>query len=720
MRELEHARMEALNGEIVALQSVAVALDVVGMYVSMTTTQHYQNPTDDVLAVRYTFPMPAASTLLGVEFLVRGKRFVGQVHPLPTARAKKEKALEAGDTALMVMHTAGLYIAELGNVGPGEAIEVVIRSAEFLVPNEGTLRVAVPTTIAPRFGDPRASGFSLQDAPQTSTTVVYPFRLEALIHGVQDQQVTVPSHIAQITKTAVGLSVGIQGATMDRDVVILIGGYSGYLATVQAAYAGQQWYASFVRIPLLVDAVEEQMHVKLLVDCSGSMSGTSIVQARSAVTRLLSLLRDGDSIAVTRFGSTVVDVTPGLMTVGKTVRAQMQQWLTHMQADLGGTETVAGLTHLLEMPTNDKPCVVIVLTDGEAYGIAAVASKLTRHGHAVYPLVIGYTPADGELRTLANATGGFCESVTPNERIDDAITRVVRRIRSIPVVQSTVECGAAVRAWQSGSVPQFRGDHVLLTGAMDRVAEHVLLVDGEAHPLDAVIVPENIGHDFVRTVAASHLQNLNGQFKIDWAVTHQLVTEETAFLAIAEHEVDQKVIGKAINVKVQQQMANDWHGGALHAEMNVVHQMTPRAIKHSLYSPPAMDVDFEDVDFEDANMGVVAYSPIRDQADRLYAFAPPISSPARARGAHRFASLIQELLRQNPDVATLTLADLLAAGFDSDTIDACRSIAGYSEQHIVLGLCVVVLGNAQAKKLKLPADTVPVALLGGLKVLIGA
>jgi hypothetical protein len=31
-----------------------------------------------------------------------------------------------------------------------------------------------------------------------------------------------------------------------------------------------------------------------------------------------------------------------------------------------------------------------------------------------------------------------------------------------------------------------------------------------------------------------------------------------------------------------------------------------------------------------------------------------------------------------------------------------------------------VLGNAQAKKLKLPVATVPVALLGGLKVIIGA
>ena len=715
MTEQEHARMEATNGELVVLQSVAVALDVVGMYVTMTTTQHYKNPTDDVLEVRYTFPLPAAATLLGVEFVVRGKRFVGQVHPLPKARTKKEKAVAEGDTALLVTHSGGLYVAELGNVGAGEAIEVVVRSAEFVVPNDGTLRVAVPTTIAPRYGDPRASGLTLQDAPETSIAVEYPFQCDVQIHGVKDVQVTVPSHIAQITTSETGVQVGIRGATMDRDVVMLIGGYADYRATVQAPYAGQHWYASFVHIPTLENVVEAQMHVKLLVDCSGSMSGTSIVQARSAVTRLLSLLRDGDSIAVTRFGTTVEDVTPGLMTVGKTVRTPMQQWLTHIEADLGGTETVKGLTHVLEMPTHDKPCVVIVLTDGEAYGIAAVADRLSRHGHAVYPLVIGYTPADGELRKLASATGGFCESVTPNERIDDAMMRVVRRIRSVPVAESSLVCGEAVRAWQSGAVPQYRGSHQLLTGAMDRSASQELIVEGESYPLPMIHVPDALQHDFVRTVAASHLQNVTGQFKIDWAVTHQLVTDETAVVAIAEHEADKKVIGTAISVKVQQQMANDWHGGRLHAVMHAVPQSMPR------YSSPRRAVMDLDVDAEfETDAAFIAYSPIMDQPDRMYVQSPSASAPVRARGAHRFAALIQDLLRQKPDVTTITLADLLAAGFDSDMIDAWRSIAGYGEEPIVLALCVVVLGNAQAKKLKLSVDTVPVALLGGLKVIIGA
>jgi hypothetical protein len=263
-------------------------------------------------------------------------------------------------------------------------------------------------------------------------------------------------------------------------------------------------------------------------------------------------------------------------------------------------------------------------------------------------------------------------------------------------------------------VPQFRGDHQLLTGAMDRAAEHVLLVDGESHPLQTVSVPESLCEDYVRTVAASHLQNLNGQFKTDWAVTHQLVTDDTALLAIAEHEVDQKVIGKAITVKVQQQMANDWHGAEMHAVMHAVPQSMPRGVNQRLYSPPAMDVDYEDSD-----LGTVAYSPRMSAPDRMYADYLPRSAPAAARSEHRYAANVIQLLANQPDATLLTLADLLGAGFDSDLIDACRSIAGYTEQQIVLALCVLVLGKVQAKRFKLAVDTVPTALLGGLKIIVG-
>jgi hypothetical protein len=53
-------------------------------------------------------------------------------------------------------------------------------------------------------------------------------------------------------------------------------------------------------------------------------------------------------------------------------------------------------------------------------------------------LVIGYTPADAQLQKLAQLTGGFCEVITPNERIDDAMARIVRRIQATPVLDAAV------------------------------------------------------------------------------------------------------------------------------------------------------------------------------------------------------------------------------------------------------------------------------------------
>jgi uncharacterized protein YegL len=456
------------------------------------------------------------------------------------------------------------------------------------------------------------------------------------------------------------------------------------------------------------------MHVKLLVDCSGSMGGTSIVQARSAVTRLLSLLRDGDSIAVTRFGSNVVDVTPGLMTVGQTVRKQMQQWIKTIDADLGGTETVKALTHVLAMPTNDHPCVVILLTDGEAYGIAAVAGKLSKLGHAVYPLVIGHTPADSELRKLAEATRGFCESVTPNERIDDAIMRVAQRIRSIPVAKSVLETGAAVRAWQSGVVPQFRGLHQLVTGAMDRPAEQVLQVDGVAYPLTTQVVPEAMIGDFSRTVAATHLPNLTSQFRIDWAVTHQLVTDETALVAVAVHNLDEKVIGNTIAVKVQQQMAEDWHGGEVQM---IAYAMPQSAPLSGVYRRAARMQDM-DVDSEmDMDSGPISGSMMLSSPHTYAAF---FDEDEKTLAAERLQLVAQVLIARYPDVTAWSFDRLAEVNLDADIIDACKAITGYPEAQIVLALIVCILGADQEG---LPADAVaavPVALIGGLKVIIGA
>jgi hypothetical protein len=329
-------------------------------------------------------------------------------------------------------------------------------------------------------------------------------------------------------------------------------------------------------------------------------------------------------------------------------------------------------------------------------------------------LVIGHTPADSELRKLAEATRGFCESVTPNERVDDAIMRVAQRIRSIPVAKSVLETGAAVRAWQSGAVPQFRGLHQLVTGAMDRPAEQVLQVDGVAYPLTTQVVPEAMIGDFSRTVAATHLPNLTSQFRIDWAVTHQLVTDETALVAVAVHNLDEKVIGNTIAVKVQQQMAEDWHGGRVQAVMYSAPQYAPLS---GVYRRAArmqdMDVDFDLIE----DSGSFAASMMLSSP---YTSAERIAEYEKTRAAEQLERAAQQLLVLYPDVGVWSFERLAEVNFDADIIDACKAITGYPEAQIVLALLICILGADQEG---LPADAVaavPAALIGGLKVIIGA
>ena len=706
MNETERASMQGANGEIVVLQSVRVAVDVVGFFVTMTTEQQYQNPTDDVLAVTYTFPMPREATLLGVEFVVRGKTFVGAVHPLPEARQRKQQAVEAGDTVLLIQASGDWYTAEIGNVGPGEGITVRVRTGSLVVPIDGVVRYAVPTTIAPHYGDPRSAGLTAETAPVTSLTVAYPFTYTATIHGNPAGQVSVPTHVASIQANGDVVTATIQGAMMDRDVVLTVAGYDTYQASLVAAHDEQQWYATYVQLPKPAQTHDEPMHVKLLVDCSGSMGGTSIQQARAAVTKLLSELRDGDSIAVTRFGSTVVDVTPGLMTVGPTIRGQMQQWLRHITADLGGTETVEGLTHVLEMPTNDKPCVVVVLTDGEAYGVEQVTKQLQRHAHAVFPLIIGHVPANGGLHELAKQTGGFCEAVTPNERIDAAMLRMVRRIRSVPVLDAALEHVSKRQMWQNGSLPRYAGEHALVTGASADAINQTLRIEQARTAIPVTTVPDALQRDFVRTVAATHLEGLANQSKIDWAVAHQLVCDETAFVAVAEHADDAKVIGTTIRVLVEQQMATGWHG--LESANMIVHSLAPMDMSFGvmdraaprqrmmLYSAaPAVERDYESVDY---SLGVPA----------------PLSTQKAA-----LLQAIVTVLSSLP-VAQIDLAALRAAGAPEDIIDACAAITGYPENLVVQALLLCVLGKKDAAAQGVQIQTIPAALLGGMRVITGS
>jgi Ca-activated chloride channel family protein len=571
-----------------------------------------------------------------------------------------------------------------------------------------------------------------EQVPFSDLFVRYPFTYQLTVWGRADSTFEVPSHIATIASDETVTTIAIDGVSMDRDVVVLAQGYADYRGSLTASYARQQWLANYVTIPKIDAApVATHMHVKLLIDCSGSMGGTSITQARQAVVRLLQLLKDGDSIAVTRFGSEVQDVTAGLMTVGNAVRKQMNAWLKTVDADLGGTETVAAVEHVLDMPTNGTDCDVILITDGETYGVDSVAKRAVKSGHRIYPMVIGFAPADGQLQKLAQMTGGFCEVVTPNERIDDAMARIVRRIQATPVLDVAIEYGEGVVAWQQGRRLQYVGDTALLTAVLDRAVTPQLRVGTVQIPITTTTVPDPLTNDFVRTMAALHLADLVGDAQQAWAEQHQLLSEQTAVVAVATHASDAKVIGTAVKSVVAQELAYDWHGsaGVLQEQVMYAPQMmraslsgpmsTRKSSPRRSYAPPAeLILGSPSPRQRRANQvpsGPLAHirSLFSRNVDSDFEAETPVTDMSRYVPA-----VTKALVTVKRDITALTLAHLLAAGLPADIIEACHAIAGYSEAQIVQALVAVILGDVEAQRYQGAAKDIPAALRGGITIVL--
>ena len=156
-----------------------------GVLFDLTLRQTYRNTSDSVLEVVYTFPLPTQAVLMGFASELNGERKVGTVVAKRAAERQYEEALAEGDAPVMVEALDnGLHTANIGNLKPGDEMVLEVQFAQLLAFEQGRLRVAIPTTIAPRYGNAEAAGFQPQQVPHASLLAEYPLALSMTIAGV--------------------------------------------------------------------------------------------------------------------------------------------------------------------------------------------------------------------------------------------------------------------------------------------------------------------------------------------------------------------------------------------------------------------------------------------------------------------------------------------------------------------------------------------------------
>jgi Ca-activated chloride channel family protein len=542
-----------------------------GVLFELTMRQTYRNTCDQNLEVVYTFPLPSQAVLLGFASELNGSRMVGTIVATPEAEQQYEKALTEGDAPVMleVLPEGGLHTANIGNLKPGDELVMELRYAQTLAFEQGRLRLAIPTTIAPRYGDAERAGLQAQQVPRFSVEAEYPLSLSLTVSDVlAGATVECPTHrfVHELDGRHVRLTLA-QSARLDRDVIILIQPREARPSLL--IQSSDPVSSTVVRMAALQPALageREHIVLKLLVDCSGSMGGDSIASARAALCGVSDGIHMGDTVSLTRFGSHVEHLlAPGVCNTATT--GVLQSAVPRVVADMGGTEMEAALRAViaLKVPGSAQSADVLMITDGEVWQVRDMIDAARASGHRVFVIGVGTSPAESVLRSLAAATGGACEFATPGEALEAAAQRMLRRIRqpvrsglridwgAEPLWQSTLPtsafCGDTLIAFAGFGAATKASPARLL--AMDPSGERVELARTEA---DAPCP----GDSLVRIAAAGRIATADEETALTLAVQYQLLTEHTSCILVHERAAADKAIDEATMHQVHSMLAAGW------------------------------------------------------------------------------------------------------------------------------------------------------------------
>ena len=288
--------LEPVGDAKVALQSVNVEAEIENLLCEVTIKQVYSNLEKVNIEAVYTFPLPLGAVLLDMTIKTKTKELRGVVIEKAEAEERYEDAVTDGDTAIMLEQVEpGLYTMNAGNLQPEDTIEISITYAELFKWRDNSLRFFLPTTIAPRYGDPESVGIQPHQAPEYDLMADNPFAITISVFGeLADASFKSPSHKIvserKDGKTVVSLKKG--QALMDRDFVlnIIMETEEKSFAIIDRDFDGHIAMASFYpKFPGV--SVKAPRCITIIVDCSGSMGGDSIAQARKALQKILEDLR---------------------------------------------------------------------------------------------------------------------------------------------------------------------------------------------------------------------------------------------------------------------------------------------------------------------------------------------------------------------------------------------------------------------------------------------
>ncbi|TCN41145.1 Ca-activated chloride channel family protein [Kribbella orskensis] len=442
------------------LERIDVHATITGLVARTVLTQDFHNPHDVPLEATYIFPLPDRAAVTGLRMTADDRTVDAELQERAEARATYDAALAAGQRASIAEEERpDVFTLRVGNIVPGERVTVRLTLVGPLPYEDGEATYRLPLVVAPRYIPgallpSRSVGDGVvpdTDAVPDASRITPPILLPGFPNPVRlsiradVDPAGLPLHGIRSSLHAIGTQTGDRmtsvainpGERVDRDFILRLAyGEAEVTAATFTVEPDQEDEGTFelTVLPPLEATVPRPRDVVLVLDRSGSMSGWKMVAARRAAARIVDTLTAADRFAVLTFDTVVerpAGLPEGLSDGTDRHRFRAVEHLAGVTAR-GGTELLAPLREAAALLSTDgeRDRVLVLVTDGQVGNEDQILSELgaTLGGLRIHTVGIDRAVNAGFLGRLAGVGGGRCELVESEERLDEALDRIHRRI----------------------------------------------------------------------------------------------------------------------------------------------------------------------------------------------------------------------------------------------------------------------------------------------------
>ena len=477
-----------------------VEMDVTGLITRGLVIQHFTNPGTEWVEGVYVFPLPESAAVDHLRIMIGERKIEGVIQERKQAKKTYMAARKQGHRAsLLEQERPNMFTASVANIGPGETVSIEIEYQETLRFTQGRFHLRFPLALGPRYipgtplpvseETPEANGIGwarntdrVPDASRITPWVqlpdqglVNPVNIHInLLAGFPLTRLTSPSHQILTTQNEEGgYSVTLNNTDIpsDRDFELIWEPDIGQTpqAAVFTERIDDQTYSLIMVLPPtenLSDHSNQDREVILVIDTSGSMYGTSIDQAKAAVTQSLQRLTNRDRVNIIQFNSRTEGLFTNARPASKHTIQQATGYVTGLTAE-GGTEMLPALRKALhQQEVTNRLRQVIFITDGqignETELFQTVQQQLQRS--RLFTVGIGSAPNSYFMRKAAEFGGGTFTYIGKVTEVQERMDRFFKKLEHPAMSNIQVQTSTATIIDQ---VPErvrdlYRGEPVMI------------------------------------------------------------------------------------------------------------------------------------------------------------------------------------------------------------------------------------------------------------------